>query len=75
MSLWDLLEKYIGHKERKLGAVLLVAFGGLTITSFTYGWFPFMDSFVEGFPFLSVRNLLGILLIIVAIGWWKNRIG
>lgn len=72
---WDYLEKWVGHKERKLGSVLLVALGGLSILSVTSGWFSFLDNHIEGFTYLSIRNLLGALLILISIGWWNNRLG
>ena len=73
--IWDVFEKYIGHKERKMISVLLIILGGLSIISFTSSWFPFLDSGVTNYEFLSLRNLLGFSLVLVGIGWWKNRIG
>lgn len=72
---WDFLEKNVGHRERKLASVLLIGLGGLSIISFSSSWFPFLDASIENYSFLSIRNLLGILLILISIGLWKNRLG
>ena len=75
MVVFDLIEKFVGHRERKLGAVLLIGIGGLSIFSMTSNLFTFLDKGLAGFPLLTIRNLLGVLLILTAVGWWKNRLG
>ena len=75
MAIWDLIDKYVGFKERKLIVCALIIFGGLSILSFTSGWFSFLDQTMANYPILRLRNLLGILSILIGIGIWNNRIG
>ena len=72
--IFDLLERYVGHRERKLGAVILVVVGGLSTFAWSASLFSWLDQGIGAFPLLTLRNLLGVLLILIAIGWWKNRL-
>lgn len=75
MIVYDMLERYVGHRERKLGSVVLVFIAGLSILSFTADIFTWLDKGIESLPLLTLRNGFAVLLILIAIGWWKNRLG
>lgn len=72
--IWDIIDKYVGFKEKKLIVCILIAFAGLSMLSFAQGWFPILDTQLMNYPILTLRNLMGALIIIIAIGFWTNRL-